>query len=98
MQERLRPLDDPPSTSDFSSRLPHHRHGRKAFKYPIFKDLTKDSYNLLQTLLKEGPIWTSTKLPTGEGEFGFYIKNTITYKVIVELSTFTDNIFESIAI
>jgi len=29
---------------------------------------------------------------------GFYIKNTITYKVIAELSPFTDNIFESITI
>jgi len=29
---------------------------------------------------------------------GFYIKNAITYKVIAELSPFTDNIFESITI
>jgi hypothetical protein len=32
------------------------------------------------------------------GGVGFYIKNTITYKVIAELSPFTDNIFESITI
>ena len=32
------------------------------------------------------------------GGVGFYIKNTITYKVLTELSSFTDNIFESITI
>ncbi len=40
---------------------------------------------------------THTAQPTGGGGgVGFYIKNAITYKVIAELSPFTDNIFESI--
>jgi hypothetical protein len=58
-KKEFAPHDDSPPPSDFNSRLPHHR--RKTFKYPIFEDLTKDTYNLLQALLKDertGPVWT----------------------------------------
>jgi hypothetical protein len=45
----------PPNSSS------HHTHNRKTFKYPIYEDLTKDTYTLLQALLKDqrtGPVWT----------------------------------------
>ncbi len=48
-----------PATTDTSSR--HYKAGRRTFKYPIYEDLTKDTYNLLQALLKDertGPVWT----------------------------------------
>ncbi len=49
-----------PSTTDTSSR--HYKAGRRTLKYPIYEDLTKDTYNLLQALLKDertGPVlWT----------------------------------------
>jgi hypothetical protein len=48
-----------PTTTDTSSR--HYKAGRRTFKYPIYEDLTKDTYNLLQALLKDertGPVWT----------------------------------------
>jgi hypothetical protein len=37
------------------------RYGKKTFRYPIYEDLTKDTFNLLQALLKDertGPVWT----------------------------------------
>jgi hypothetical protein len=48
-----------PAKTDTSSR--HFKARRRTLKYPIYEDLTKDTYNLLQTLLKDertGPVWT----------------------------------------
>jgi hypothetical protein len=41
---------------------------------------------------------TSIALPTGGGGVGFYIRNTITYRIMPELSSIADNIFECITI
>jgi hypothetical protein len=49
----------PPPSSASSSSSAHP--GKKTFRYPIYEDLTKDTFNLLQALLKDertGPVWT----------------------------------------
>ncbi len=63
MQERICPLyDNSPPTSDLT--LPPaspNTDTDASFKDPIFEDLTKDNYNLLQTLLRDEstrPVWT----------------------------------------
>ncbi len=48
-----------PTMTGTSSRS--YKAGHRTMKYPIYEDLTKDTYNLLQTLLKDertGPVWT----------------------------------------
>jgi hypothetical protein len=48
-----------PSTTNTASR--QYKAGHRTLKYPIYEDLTKDTYNLLQALLKDertGPVWT----------------------------------------
>jgi hypothetical protein len=50
----------PTTTSPSPSSASHHR-PKKTFSYPIYEDLTKDTFNLLQALLKDertGPVWT----------------------------------------
>ena len=50
----------PTTTSPSPSSASHHR-PKKMFSYPIYEDLTKDTFNLLQALLKDertGPVWT----------------------------------------
>jgi hypothetical protein len=58
---RLKRDHAPTTTSSSSPNSASNRRPKKMFCYPIYEDLTKDTYNLLQALLKDertGPVWT----------------------------------------
>ena len=79
---------------------PKSRHG-------LYKQVNVDIITLQEiwripyTEIVEIPGYTFThkhRTANRGGGVGFYIRNTITYRVIPELSPFADNIFESITI
>jgi len=58
---RLKRDHAPTTTSSSSPNSASNLRPKKMFCYPIYEDLTKDTYNLLQALLKDertGPVWT----------------------------------------
>jgi hypothetical protein len=59
LKREYAPTTTSPPSSASSSSSAHP--GKKTFRYPIYEDLTKDTFNLLQALLKDertGPVWT----------------------------------------
>jgi hypothetical protein len=58
LKKEFAPTSSTPSGA--SATLPRHA-PKKAYMYPIYEDLTKDTHSLLQELLKDertGPVWT----------------------------------------
>ncbi len=61
----------------------------------------QETWNIPYTELVQIPGYTFThkqRTSSRGGGVGFYIRNSITYKIVSELSQFTANIFESLTI